>query len=141
MKYYELTGEIIRHAMTVHSKLGCGFPEKFYQRALAIEFNFQNLAFEQELAMDVFYREHNLGYRRVDFFVKNCITLEIKAISKLEPDDFSQARNYLEIFNIEVGLLINFGTSSLQFHRLVNSRFKDPKKNQDHTNELENNEN
>jgi len=126
MKYYELTGEIIRHAMTVHSKLGPGFPEKFYQKALAIEMNFHKMEFKQEFEMDVHYREIYIGSRRVDFIVINSISVELKALSKLEPGDFVQAKNYLELFNVEVGLLINFGAPSLQFHRFNNSKYKNP---------------
>ncbi len=126
MKYYELTGEIIRHAITVHSKLGPGFPERFYQKALAIEFNFNKLAFKQEFEMDVSYRDIYIGSRNVDFLVKDLVSVELKAISVLEPGDFAQAKNYLEILNLEVGLLINFGASSLQFHRLKNAKYKVP---------------
>ena len=73
--------------------------------------------------MPVYYKHHLIGERRVDFFVENKISVELKAIINLEPVHFAQARNYLEAYNLEVGLLINFGSQSLQFKRLQNPKF------------------
>jgi GxxExxY protein len=123
MKYEDLTRKIIGCAMKVHSTLGNGFQEVIYQRALAIEMEKQGLSFVREMEMPIFYEEHNIGTRRVDFFVENLIMVELKAIIQLENVHLAQAKNYLEAYNMEVGLLINFGSISLTFKRLENSKF------------------
>ena len=124
MKYSELTGKIIKHAMTVHSTLGSGFQEVIYQRAYEIELMYNNIQFQREFVTPIYYRDIRIGDRRVDFFVDDTISVEFKATSKLEPIHFNQALNYLEVSNLEIGLLINFGSSSLEFHRLTNKKFK-----------------
>jgi len=123
-KYSELTGKIIKCAMTVHSSLGNGFQEVIYQRALSIEMTFAGIAFSREFEMPIFYREEQVGTRRVDFLVEGIISVELKAITKLEDVHFAQAINYLEAYNLEIGLLINFGETSLNFKRLSNRKFK-----------------
>lgn len=123
-KINELTHKIIGCAMQVHRTLGNGFQEVIYQRALAIEFGFQNIAFEREMEMDLFYRENHIGTRRVDFFVEGCVMVEIKAIEKLEGVHKAQAINYCEAYNIADGLLINFGGESLDFKRVFNKNLK-----------------
>ena len=122
-KYSELTSKIIGCAMTVHSALGSGFPEKIYQRALAIEFKLQGINFEWEKMMLVFYKGEQEGNRRVDFLVGQIIPVEIKAISSLTDSDLAQGINYLEAQDLEIGLLINFGSKSLAFKRIINNKF------------------
>jgi GxxExxY protein len=122
MLYEDLTRRIIGAAMKVHSTLGNGFQEVVYQRALAIEFQFQGLSFEREKEMDLFYRNQPIGSRRVDFFVENCIMVEIKAVTRLEDVHLAQAKNYLEAYHMEIGLLINFGEESLKFRRVINNK-------------------
>ena len=121
MKYEDLTKRIIGCAMKVHSTLGNGFQEVIYQRALAIEMEYQGLLFEREKEMDIYYRDKNIGTRRVDFFVEGKIMVELKAIIELEDVHLAQAMNYLESYNMEIGLLINFGSKSLQFKRVHNN--------------------
>ncbi len=123
-KYSELTSRIIRCAMTVHSELGSGFQEVIYQRALAIEMKDAGLAFEREFEMQIYYKEQHIGTRRVDFFVEGLISVELKAVKALEDAHLAQAINYLEVYNLEIGLLINFGEGSLIFKRLNNKKFK-----------------
>ncbi len=123
-KYSDITGKIIGGAMEVHKELGNGFQEVIYQRALAMELGLQNMAFSREHEMPVFYRKEQIGTRRVDFLVEYIISVEIKAITILEDVHMAQAINYLEAYNLEIGLLINFGSKSLQFKRLINSKFK-----------------
>lgn len=123
MKHEELTKKIIGCAMKVHSTLGNGFQEVIYQRALAIEMKEQGLSFARESEMPVFYRNKNIGTRRVDFFVENKILVEIKALIQLEEVHLAQAINYLEAYNMEIGLLINFGSKSLEFKRLHNLKY------------------
>jgi len=123
-KYSELTGKIIKCAMTVHSALGNGFQEVIYQRALAIEMRLADISFSREFEMPIFYRDEQIGTRRVDFLVENLVSVELKAITKLEDVHFAQAINYLEAYNLEIGLLINFGETSLNFKRLNNKKHK-----------------
>lgn len=111
MKYEELTHKIIGCAMQVHSALGNGFQEVIYQRAMEIE-------------MAVYYKNQQIGTRRVDFLVEENISVELKAIINLEDVHLAQAINYLEAYDLEVGLLINFGAKSLDFKRLNNKKFK-----------------
>ncbi len=122
MKHEDLTRRIIAAAMKVHSTLGNGFQEVIYQRALEIEFPYHNLAFEREKEMSIFYRGHEIGTRRVDFFVEKIIMVELKAVIQLEDVHLAQAMNYLEAYKMEIGLLINFGAKSLQFKRVHNNK-------------------
>lgn len=110
--------------MTVHSALGNGFQEVIYQRALEIEMHEVGLSFNREFEMPIYYKEQHIGTRRVDFLVEGVISVELKAITKLENVHFAQAINYLEAYNLEIGLLINFGETSLKFSRLTNKKFK-----------------
>jgi len=110
--------------MTVLSSLGNGFQEVIYQRALGIEMGLTGIASSREFEMPIFYREEQIGTRRVDFLVEGIISVELKAITKLEDVHFAQAINYLEAYNLEIGLLINFGEKSLNFKRLSNKKFK-----------------
>jgi len=120
MKYEEITKRIIGCAMKVHSFLGNGFQEVIYQRAMAIEMKLEGLNFEREKEMPVIYKGYSVGTRRVDFFVEEKIMVELKALIKLEDVHLAQAKNYLEAYNMEVGLLINFGAKSLEFKRIFN---------------------
>ena len=121
-KHEAITRNIIGCAMKVHSALGNGFQEVIYQRALAIEMSYSVLLFEREKEMGVFYRGEHIGTRRVDFFVESKIMVELKAVIKLEDVHLAQAMNYLEAYNMEIGLLINFGAKSLEFKRVHNNR-------------------
>ena len=121
-KYSDITSKIIGAAMAVHKGLGTGFQEIIYQEALKNELIQKGLSFHKEFEMPIFYKEAIVGSRRVDFLVESVVAVEIKAVSKLEAVHTAQAINYLEAFNLEVGLLINFGAKSLEFHRYINSK-------------------
>lgn len=123
-KYSELTGKIIGCAMEVHKALGNGFQEVIYQRALAHEMELQGLNFVREFEMAVLYKTVQVGTRRVDFLVENCISVELKALIQLESVHWAQAMNYLEAYNLEVGLLLNFGNTKLEFKRFENKEYK-----------------
>ncbi len=123
-KYSEVTKLILRAAMNVHSILGNGFQEVIYQRALEIEFRLLGINFGREVSIPVFYKNELIGERRVDFLVDGNICVELKALVKLEDVHLAQGKNYLEAFNLEVGLLINFGATSLEWKRLYNNKFK-----------------
>ena len=122
-KYSELTSRIIGCAMEVHKILGNGFQEVIYQRALAKEMGLQNVNFNREFEMPIYYKEEHIGTRRVDFLIEDVVSVEIKALVKLEDVHLAQAINYLEAYNLEIGLLINFGSKSLEFKRLINSKY------------------
>ena len=140
-KYSELTSKVIGCAMKVHSTLGNGFThalntflngirecfafqEVIYQRALEIEFSLADIPFSREFEMPIYYHNQQIGTRRVDFLVNEVLSVELKALTKLEDVHFAQAINYLEAYNLEVGLLINFGERSLNFKRLQNKKYK-----------------
>ena len=118
----ELTYQIIRCAMKVHSFLGNGFQEVIYQRALQIEFNKANISFARELEMHIIYDNQNIGTRRVDFLVENEVVVELKAIIALEDVHLAQGLNYLVAYKMDKGLLINFGARSLEIKRLRHPR-------------------
>jgi GxxExxY protein len=109
--------------MRVHAALGNGFQEVIYQRALAIELTDTGIEFSREHEMPVYYKEQQIGTRRVDFLVEGLISVELKAIIHLEDVHLAQAINYLEAYDLEVGLLINFGSKSLDFKRVSNKKF------------------
>jgi len=123
-KYSALTSKIIGCAMQVHKALGNGFQEVIYQKALQIEMADAGLYFRREQEMPIYYKNHEIGTRRVDFLVDGMISVELKAVIHLEDVHLAQAINYLEAFNLEVGLLINFGSQSLDFKRITNKKFK-----------------
>jgi len=106
--------------MKVHSELGNGFQEVIYQRSLAIEMRKQNISFECEMSMNIFYDGIKVGTRRVDFFVEDTIMVEIKAVIELQDVHLAQAMNYCQAYNLPIGLLINFGARSLEFKRVYN---------------------
>ena len=122
-KFSELTSKIIGCAMTVHKTLGNGFQEVIYQRALAIEMREAGISFSREFEMPIFYRDQHIGTSRVDFFVESSVSVEIKAISALDNTNLAQEINYLEAYNLEIGLFINFGEQSLVFKKLENKKF------------------
>ena len=118
----ELTRSIIGCAMRVHSRLGCGFLEIIYQRSLGIELTKTGIKFITEYEMPIYYEMERVGTRRVDLLVEDRIAVELKAITALEEIHLAQAKNYLEAYKLRVGLLINFGSTSLEFKRLINSK-------------------
>ena len=117
--------------MAVHRSLGNGFQEIIYQRALEIEMKLCGISFQREYEMPIYYRGHHIGTRRADFLIKNLISVELKALTSLENVHFAQAINYLEAYNLEIGLLINFGETSLRFKRLTNKKFQENQFNQE----------
>lgn len=122
MKFAEITEKIIGCAMKVHRELGNGFQEYIYQRALEIELIKAGIKFIREYEMAIFYPGEKIGVRKADFFVDDKIMVELKAVTVLEDVHLAQALNYLEASGHEIGLLINFGSTSLQFKRLHNKK-------------------
>jgi GxxExxY protein len=120
-RYYksDITAKIIQGAYKVHNFLGTGFQEVIYQRALAIEFGDLGLSFEREKEMLIFYKELEIGERRVDFLVDDDIMVELKALTKLEDVHIAQLINYIEAYRVRIGLLINFGAKKLEVKRFI----------------------
>ena len=114
----ELTYKIIGCAMKVHNTLGNGFQEVIYQRCLAIELDKIGLEFLREEEMPIYYDSIQVGTRRADFIIANQVLVELKAMVKLEDVHLAQGLNYLTAYQIEKGLLINFGATSLEVKRL-----------------------
>ena len=121
-KYGEITEKIIGAAFRVHGTLGNGFQEVIYQRALEIELRNISMVV-REFEMPIYYLDQHIGTRRVDFLIDNKISVELKAIIKLEDVHIAQAINYLEAYNLEIGFLLNFGSKRLEFHRFTNKKF------------------
>jgi GxxExxY protein len=121
LKYKDITEKIIGASFEVHKFLGNGFQEVIYQRALAWEFAQAGLSFAREIEQDIFYKElqEPIGKRRADFVVEGKVLVETKAVIELEDVHLAQILNYLKAYRLEVGLLINFGSKSLTFKRLV----------------------
>src|SRR5689334_20274804 len=124
-KYGEITEKIIGASFRVHNTLGNGFQEVIYQRALELELKAMEVNHAREFEMPIFYLDQQIGTRRVDFLVDGKISVELKAKIKLEDVHFAQAMNYLEAYNLEIGLLINFGSKRLEFHRFTNKKYND----------------
>jgi len=121
-RFNKLTEKVIGCAMRVHTELGSGFPELIYQRALAVELKQEEIDFQGEIHLPVFYKETSIGARRADFLVEQQLLVELKATSELVPLNYAQVINYLKAYRLEVALLINFGSASLQFKRFVQNR-------------------
>jgi GxxExxY protein len=121
LKYAEITEKIIGAAFEVHKFLGNGFQEVIYQRALDYEMGRAGLSFAREIEQEIFYKDLTdpIGTRRADFVVEGKVLVELKALSQLEDVHWAQVLNYLKAYRLEVGLLLNFGTKSLTFKRLV----------------------
>ena len=121
LKYKEITEKIIGAGYEVHKFLGNGFQEVIYQRALSYEMGKAGLNFKRELEQNIFYKdmENPIGTRRADFVVERKVLVEIKAIIQLEEVHWAQLLNYLKAYRLEVGLLINFGSKSMEFKRFV----------------------
>jgi len=121
LKYKDITEKIIGASFEVHKFLGNGFQEVIYQRALAWELTKAGLVFAREIEQEIFYKklQEPIGTRRADFVVEGKVLVELKAIIVLEDAHLAQILNYLKAYKLEVGLLINFGSKSLTFKRVV----------------------
>lgn len=117
------TYTIIGAAMEVHKHLGQGFLEPVYQEALAIEFGKRNIPFQREVRLPIHYKGHLLGTTYcADFICFDSIVVELKAIARMSGIEESQVINYLKATSFQLGLLLNFGTRSLEHRRLVFSQ-------------------
>ena len=120
LKYSELTGKIIGAAMKIHGHLGLGFPEIIYKRCLIIELKKLGLDYVHEEERAIYYSGECVGKRRLDLVVDNKILVELKAVTEMDRSCHNQIINYLSVFNLEIGLLLNFGKDRLEFKRFIN---------------------
>jgi GxxExxY protein len=121
-KYADLTQKVIGAAMVVHNSFrGTNFTENIYHRALLKELSSANISFESEKELPVFYKGDVIGKKRIDILIEKKVLIKIKVVGNFEKEYYNQVINYLKTFNIEVGLLLNFGKSSLEFKRFVNN--------------------
>jgi GxxExxY protein len=124
MERDELTYKVIGCAMKVHNTLGNGFQEVIYQRCLAIELVRVDVGFTREQEHTIFYDGIYVGTRRADFVVEERLTVELKAVINLEDVHLAQAKNYTVAYNFPFGLLINFGSKSLQYKLIFNPKYQ-----------------
>ena len=122
LKYRDLTEKIIGCAIKVHRFFGPGFPEIIYQRCLIIELEKLGLKYLNEEERNIYYENISVGKRRLDVLVENKVLIALKALVEIDKACYNKVINYLKVFNTEVGLLLNFGTESLQFKRFINSK-------------------
>lgn len=122
MIYEDLTYKVIGCSIKVHNTLGNGFQELIYQRCLAIELQKANVAFNREVEQAIYYEGIHVGTRRADFVIEEKIVVELKAIINLDDAHLAQAKNYVVAYHFPIGLLINFGATSLQYKKIFNQR-------------------
>lgn len=115
---------IIGCSIEVFNTIGNGFQEVIYQRCLSIEMHNKGIDHQREIEYPVLYKGQQVGTRRADYIVEENIMVELKAVVKLEPAHLAQALNYTIAYDLPIGLLINFGGKSLEFHRLINNNYK-----------------
>ncbi len=116
--YDELTYKIIGLAMQVHNELGPGFPEEVYQKAMEIAMTADGMTVDREFEIKVFFRGQTVGEFELDFVADKKVVIELKALAALAPVHEQQLIAYLAASGLEVGLLINFGASRLEYKRL-----------------------
>lgn len=120
----QLTYKINGCAMKVHNTLGNGFQEVIYQRCLAIELDRAGILFQREKEQEIYYEGSHVGTRRADFIVEEKVIVELKAIVTLEDVHLAQAKNYVVAYDFPIGLLINFGSTSLQIKKIFNKKYQ-----------------
>ena len=118
--------KIIGAAMEVHSVLGCGFKEAVYQEALEKEFQLRNIPYVREKEFPVYYKGELLNTNfRPDFVCYDNIIVELKAVSDIVDEHYSQVLSYLRACDIQLGLLINFGEVNLEYKRIIRPDYWD----------------
>ncbi len=122
LKYSDITEKVIGCAMKVHSHFGSGFPETVYKKSLMIELERSGLQFQSEVEKDIYYQGAFIGKRRLDLMIEGIVLIELKATKEVDKSCYNQIINYLKVFDLEVGLLLNFGGESLHFKRFMKSK-------------------
>ena len=125
MLYKDETEKILKACIDVHNELGNSFLEPVYQEALAIEFNLQGIPYKKEVKLEITYKGHKLDKEYyADFICYDSIIVELKAVARLVNSHKAQVINYLSAINKNVGLLVNFGESSLKWQRISSFKAK-----------------
>lgn len=117
----DLTDKILSSAIKVHKKIGPGFHEKLYERAMAIQLNKDGIRFENQKRIDVLFEGEKIGYHFLDFLVEGEIIVELKTLDQLANIYLSQLISYLKAAKLKVGLVLNFATPTLEIKRVINS--------------------
>jgi len=118
--YKEEVFQVIGACMEVHKKLGHGFLEPVYQEALEYELTLQGIPFSAQSPVTITYKDKILEKQYIaDFIVFDRIILEIKALTRFDPSNIAQVLNYLKATGLPLGLLVNFGSKSLEWKRVV----------------------
>jgi GxxExxY protein len=121
--YKEESYKIVGACMNVHKKLGPGFLESVYSEALEIEFQRADIPYEKEKKLPVLYEGKPLKkYFRADYICYDSVIIELKATKYSVDADIKQTLNNIKATNHKLGILINFGTPSLTYKRVINSR-------------------
>lgn len=123
----DITAEILNVAFEVHKIIGPGFVELVYLRSMLVECGLRNIETDSEIELPIYYKNVRVGSRRADLLVKKKVIVELKAVVELNDNHLAQAINYLEAFNLEVGLLLNFESKSLQYKRVIHPKFLNQK--------------
>ncbi len=118
----ELSYQIIGVLFKVHTKLGGGYQEKYYQRAIALELKRQDISFQEQVPVDLSYEEERIGKYYLDFVIENKIVLEIKAAPHFHNKDIKQVLSYLKKAGLELGILANFTKEKLEFRRILRGK-------------------
>ena len=118
----DITSEILNVAFEVHKIIGPGFVELVYLRSMIVECGLRSMEIDSEIELPIFYKNVRVGSRRADLLVKKKVIVELKAVVELNDNHLAQAINYLEAFDLEVGLLLNFGSKSLQYKRVIHPK-------------------
>ncbi len=123
-KYAEVTEIIIQGFYNVYNRLGYGFLESVYEKALLVELSMLGLSCRCQCPIEVFYKREKVGFYFADLIVNNCVIVEIKAATNLCVEHEAQLTNYLKATEIEVGLLLNFGKSASFKRKVFSSQYK-----------------
>jgi len=116
----ELSYKIVGFCMLIHSELGKGCKEKYYQRALEVILKNNKINFQKEIKVDLNFENNKIGHYYLDFLIENKIVVELKTKPFLSKSDYNQVLNYLITSNLKLGILINFGKDSLEYKRIIN---------------------
>jgi GxxExxY protein len=119
--YKDESFAIVGACMKVHRALGAGFLEAVYEEVLEKEFQSQKIPYKRQVKLDLYYEGVKLKKQyRADFICYDTIIIEIKAVNQIPSVFYAQLQNFLKCTNMELGILINFGTPSLTYKRIVN---------------------
>lgn len=116
--FSKITQQIIGIGIKIHKQIGPGFREKYYQRAMYLEFQKVQIKFDREKKISLIYDKIILGYHIIDFVVENKIVVEIKSINGLTDVEIGQLTSYLRLTKCQIGLLLNFGKPQLEIKRI-----------------------